>query len=110
MKRSRCGALGLFVWSVLVLAGCGSDGSSGNSAAVQTACNGYCDTYAAASCSAPVYASAAECKTGECAPLTSAPAGCHAALKTYYDCRKAQSDICADEGCVNEFAALASCR
>jgi hypothetical protein len=32
-------------------------------------------------------------------------AGCYAATKSWYDCRKAQSDICADTGCANQAAA-----
>ena len=93
----------------MALMGCGSSSSSGNSAATQTSCNAYCTAYLAAACNPSMYPSMAECTAGECTPIMSAPGGCQAALKTYYDCRKAETDICADTGCDSQAAALSTC-
>ena len=97
MKQRQWGLLGLVLSFVLV--GCGSSGGNG-SAETQASCNAYCTAYIAAACASPIYATAAECNTNECAQIpASAPAKCQMALKTYYDCRKAQADICGDAGC-----------
>jgi len=105
VKRLR--VLGL-VLSFAVL-GCGS--STGNSADTQTACNDYCAAVVAAACATPPggYTDVSACMSTECMPLRGASASCQTALKRYYDCERAQSDICADSGCTNEFAALDHC-
>jgi hypothetical protein len=109
MKRSWLGLLGLVgLVAVFATTGCGSSSSSGPSDSdVTMSCNVYCDAYAAEACPTPIYASAAECKTMDCDMLpTGAPSGCRAALKAYYDCEKAQQDICADTGCTDQAAAF----
>lgn len=91
--------------------GCGSSGSSVDRTAAIASCNAYCDMFGAAACPAPaLYASAADCKTNNCTPLSSSPAGCQTALVTFYDCEKTQADICADDGCDTQFAALTTCK
>ena len=111
MKRALVGlfgGLGLLV--VFATSGCGdsSDGGGGNAAAALASCNSYCDAYIAKACTSAFYATAAECKTMECEDTSAAPANCNAALKTYYDCRQTQADLCADDGCNSQAAALLS--
>jgi hypothetical protein len=109
MARGRLVGLG-FVLS-LTLLGCGSSSTTpnGDPAAARLSCMEYCIQYIAASCSTPVYTTMTECGTNECDPLAAAPAGCQTAIKTYYDCRKAEADICNDVGCDSQFAALTTC-
>ena len=111
MKRALVGlfgGLGLLV--IFTMSGCGdSGGGSGNAAAALASCNSYCDAYIAKACPAPaLFATAAECKTDECQDTSAAPAKCNAAIKTYYDCRQAQADLCADDGCDNQGIAILS--
>lgn len=90
--------------------GCGSSGGSTATASDGlTACNAYCDAYITKACADPTYSSAAECKTSECGQLSKAPSSCQGAIKIYYDCEKAQANLCDDTGCSTQFAALASC-
>ena len=109
MKRALVGlfgGLGLLV--VFATSGCGDSGGGGNSAAALASCNSYCDAYIAKACPAPpLYTTVAECKMNECEDDTSgAPANCNAAIKTYYDCRQTQADLCADDGCDSQFGAI----
>ena len=102
MKKPSLGVFGVLgLVAALATVGCGgSDGDNGH-AATLTSCNAYCDMYGAAACGASgLFTDAADCKTSECQPIpAAAPSGCQSALKTYYDCRKTQADICADDGC-----------
>jgi hypothetical protein len=113
MKRARAlvglfGGLGLFV--VLATSGCGdSKGGSGNAAAALASCNSYCDAFIAKACPAPaLFATAAECKMEECVDTSAASANCNNAIKTYYDCRQTQADLCEDTGCDPQAAAIFS--
>jgi hypothetical protein len=114
MTRAKGRLVGFgFLLSVAVF-GCAGGGSSdgngnGDPAATKLSCMEYCIQYIAASCSSPVYTSMTECGMYECNPLAAAPAGCQTALKTYYDCRRDEADICNDVGCDSQFAAVASC-
>ena len=108
MKRALVGlfgGLGLVV--ALATNGCGGDSNGGGGgAAALASCNSYCDAYIAKACATPFYASAAECKSTECEDTSAAPANCNTAIKTYYDCRTAQADLCADDGCDTQFTAI----
>jgi len=69
---------------------CGSDSeSTGSGGAGLAACNAYCDAVIAKGCPG-----AADCKADECEGLDKAPGACDTAFKTYYDCQKAQTDVC----------------
>ena len=107
MKRSLCGLVGLVgLVSLLATSGCGSSSSSGGTLADATAsCNAWCDAYGAAACPTPLYVDAAECKSMECTSTGTETAACYAAVKTLYDCLKAQADICSDTGCASQAAA-----
>jgi hypothetical protein len=113
MRKLSGGLCGL-VLSLFVF-GCGGDDGGGGggvtAADALAACNSYCDTYAAAACADPIYTSAADCTSSDCADLSQAPAGCRDEVKAYYDCRKALTGaaLCDDTGCTSQFAALASC-
>jgi len=80
--------------------GCSSsdDESSGASLA---ACNAYCDASAPPKCTD--YADAADCKANECDGLGQASGACDTAMKTYYDCLKAQPNVC-DSTCTPDFS------
>jgi hypothetical protein len=105
MKR-RSGTLGLVVG--FLASSCGkSDVNS--SADVIASCNAYCAAVIAKNCPDPPYSSLEECKTSECSVLAKAPASCQTPLKTYYECEASQADLCADEGCTSQFAAVARC-
>lgn len=108
MKRALVGLVGgLGLLVVFAASSCGdSKGGGGNSAAALASCNSYCDAYIAKACASAFYATAAECKTDECVDTSAAPANCNATVKTYYDCRQAQADLCADDGCDSQFAAI----
>jgi hypothetical protein len=109
--RQLSGGLLAALFSLLVF-GCGSDGGGGGTAAdALAACNSYCDTYAAATCTDPIYTSVDDCKSSDCADLSKAPAGCSGKIKAYYDCRKALTGaaLCDDTGCTAELAAFGTC-
>jgi len=90
--------------------GCGGGSSSnGDPAATRMSCDAYCIAYIAASCADPMFTSMTDCGTSECDPLSAVPAGCQTAVKAYYDCRKAEADICNDVGCDSQFAAIGNC-
>ena len=114
MARARAAGrlVGFGILASLALFGCGGDsggGSNGDPAATRMSCDAYCIAYAAASCASPMFTSMAECGMVECDPLSAVPAGCQATVKAYYDCRKAEADICNDVGCDSQFAAIANC-
>lgn len=88
MKIKWIGALVLLL-AVPSVVGCGSDDSNGSAGAGLAACNAYCDAVVAKSCPG-----AADCKTDECEGLDKAPGACDTAFKNYYDCLKAQTDVC----------------
>jgi len=106
VKKSLVGLFGLVsLVAGLAVSGCG--GSSGaNTGPAIASCNAYCDSYISAACASPIYTTAAECKSGECTIPSGVKQGCADATKTYYDCRKTQADICADNGCDTQAAAL----
>jgi hypothetical protein len=107
MKKSLLGLFGVLgLASLLAASGCGS--SSGDSSATRASCNTYCDAYIAKACTDPIYASAAECKSSECVDTSAGSSGCNASIKAYYDCRATQADLCADDGCDTQAAAILS--
>lgn len=107
MKRALVGLFGgLGLMVALATSGCGGDDGGGGGAAALASCNSYCDAYIAKACATPIYTTAAECKTDECDGISAVPANCGAALKTYYDCRATQADLCADDGCDSQAAAF----
>ena len=72
--------------------GCGSDDDdNGGGAAAKSACVAYCDATVAASCLDSADCKKFECETG----LEKATGACATEMKRYYDCMKAQSDVCA---------------
>jgi len=88
--KSKWVGVGVLLLAVASAVGCSSsDESSGTGGAALAACNSYCDAAIAKSC-----ADSADCKVNECAELDKATGACGTAFKTYYDCLKAQSDVC----------------
>lgn len=85
------------------------DGSSAVTPAGVTSCQAYCDEAIASRCTLPLYGSTEECRTTECADLTTAPAQCQTVLEVYYDCERTQTDICEDSGCAPEANAVIDC-
>jgi hypothetical protein len=114
VRKSLIGSFGLFSFAAALVAyGCGGSGSSADSggtygSAIES-CSAYCEAYFAAACT-PTYSTDGQCKISLCSPIPSmASAGCYAATKSWYDCRKAQSDVCAS-GCTDQAtAALDAC-
>jgi hypothetical protein len=110
--KSLVGIFGLMgLAAVLAAGGCGDSGNSGDSAGTYASalesCSAYCEAYVAAACT-PTYPTAGQCKISLCSPIPSmASAGCYTATKSWYDCRKAQSDICAS-GCTDQATAAAA--
>jgi hypothetical protein len=85
----------LFGIAALLLAassmvGCGSDDESGGGGeAAKTSCNAYCDATIAKAC-----VDSADCKSFECDGVEKATGTCATEMKRYYDCMKAQTDVC----------------
>jgi hypothetical protein len=101
----RTALVGLFC-----LLGCGGSSSdnSGTYGAAIESCAEYCEAYFAA-CAPPAYSTAGQCKISLCSPIPSmASVDCYSATKRWYDCRKTQSDLCADTGCTDQAAAAQS--
>ena len=96
--------------SGLATNGCGSSGAASPAtygAAIE-ACAEYCETYFAA-CAPPAYSTAGQCKISLCSPIPQmASVDCYAATMSWYDCRKAQTDLCGDTGCTDKAAAAQS--
>jgi len=113
VKKSLVGLVCvLALVSGLATQGCGDSGNSadtgGTYASALESCSQYCETYFAA-CAPPAYATAGQCKISLCSPIPSmASAGCYSATKSWYDCRKAQADLCADAGCAEQASAAQS--
>jgi hypothetical protein len=117
--------LGIIATSALLIVGACSSNSSSNNAdvlATQASCMAYCDAYNAAtiddagapmaSCPTPFYAKVSDCVASECTPLLGSMGitpSCQGAYKAYYDCEASQADLCADNGCSDQFAALTRC-
>ena len=83
------------------MVGCGSDDDSGGGGgdAAKASCNAYCDATVAKACP-----DSADCKSFECVDVEKAPAGaCATEMKRYYDCMKAQPDVCG-QTCVLDLA------
>lgn len=96
---------------VAASAGCGSSGGpTGDPQATLASCNAWCDAYIPAACAAPIYTALDACKMTECSDLPRQPAICQTKIKTYYDCRKAQADLCGDMACTDEFNAVLTCQ
>lgn len=91
MKSKWFGVMALLL-AVSGMVGCSSDSDSSGGAGLAS-CNAYCDATVAKSCP-----DSATCKADECAELGKATGACDTALKTYYDCMKAQTNVC-DQGC-----------
>jgi len=72
------------------MAACGNDDEGGSGADAVKACNAYCDATIAKPCP-----DSADCKEFECeGGLESAKGPCATEMKRYYDCMKAQADVC----------------
>ena len=107
MKRTLLGPLfGLTLLVAAVTSGCDGQGAVSSAAAALASCNTYCDAYIAQACSPAFYAAADECKSTKCQDTSAGSASCNAALKAYYDCQQSQPDICADDGCSSQAAAI----
>jgi hypothetical protein len=106
--KSLCAS---FLSIALLAAGCGSDddGNSGGASkdAAITSCKSYCDKDQAAACG--LYGSAQECYDFECDIPGSPPAACVNAIKAYYDCLGASSDICNEECTTEANAQVPAC-
>jgi hypothetical protein len=87
MKNKWIGVLALLL-AVSSTVGCSSSDDPSGGAGL-SACNAYCDAAIAASCP-----DSATCKADECADLDKATGACDTAFKTYYDCQKAQANVC----------------
>ena len=69
---------------------CGSDDeNSGGGAEAKASCNAYCDAAVAKACTG-----SESCKADECSALDQSKGACATELKRYYDCMKAQPDVC----------------
>ena len=89
MKGKWIGIVALLLAASSMVA-CGSDDeSSGSGAEAKTSCNAYCDAAIAKPC-----ADSEDCKEFECAELEKATGACATEFKKYYDCMKAQTDVC----------------
>ncbi|HYJ07671.1 MAG TPA: hypothetical protein VEX18_01645 [Polyangiaceae bacterium] len=90
MKGKYIGIVALLLAASSTVA-CGSDDDGGgDGAAALTSCNAYCDAAVAKSCT-----DSADCKSFECSDLDKATGPCATEFKRYYDCMKAQADVCA---------------
>jgi len=91
MKGKYIGIVALLLAASSMVA-CGSDDDGGgDGAAALASCNAYCDAKVAKNCDF-----SAECKTDECTDTDKATGPCATEFKRYYDCMKAQPDVCAD--------------
>lgn len=115
MRKSLVRLFGLLgLAAVLATNGCGDSGTnrtnSGTYATALESCSAFCEAYFAAACD-PSLTADGFCKIDMCSPIPSmASVGCYTATKTWYECRKAQSDICSDTGCTSQAtAALDAC-
>ena len=89
MKGKWIGTLALLLAASSMVA-CGSDDDSGGGgAAALTSCNAYCDATVAMGC-----VDSADCKSFECDGLDQAMGPCATEMQRYYDCMKAQADVC----------------
>ena len=107
MRTLLVGLFGLLgLASGLAANGCGSNGDSGGTyATALESCSAYCEATFAAAC-APTYPTAGQCKIDKCSPIpAAASADCYTATKNWYDCLKAQSDVCGG-GCTDQGAAV----
>jgi hypothetical protein len=89
MKAKWIGIVALLLAASSMVA-CGSDDDGGGDGA-KASCNAYCDATVAKGC-----ADAADCKTFECENIDKATGACATEMKRYYDCMKAQTDVCGD--------------
>lgn len=97
MKGKWFGIAVLLIGASCIVA-CGSDDEASGSDAVAS-CNAYCDATVKANCT-----DASDCKQFECqGGLESAKGACATEMKRYYDCMKAQADVCM-QGCTIDLA------
>lgn len=90
MKGRYIGIVALLLAATSMVA-CGSDDEGGgDGAAAKASCNAYCDAAIAKPC-----ADSADCKSFECEDIEKATGPCATEMKRYYDCMKAQTDVCA---------------
>lgn len=112
VKKTSAGWLAILsLVSVFAAPGC-ADSVEGDRAAALASCNAFCDAYVPAGCTD--YDSLEDCKSIECSDLPVQPVGCQTQVKTYYDCRQTQLDICSNpdepgEECFAEFTRLLTC-
>jgi hypothetical protein len=88
MKGKWFGIVALLLAASNVVA-CGSDDDAGGGDAAKASCIAYCDAAIAKTCT-----DSADCKEFECAELEKTQGGCATEFKRYYDCLKAQPDVC----------------
>ena len=98
MKTDWRGVLALVAAPFVV--GCSSDSDSKTGEAL-TSCKAYCEATIAASCqdSGRCRLDQATNTWDECAGLDQTTGACDAAMKAYFDCQKAQSDVCTTGTC-----------
>lgn len=90
MKGKWFGIVALLLAASNMVA-CGSDDDSngGGGDAAKSSCNAYCDAAIAKACT-----DSATCKSDECDMLEKSTGACATEFKKYYDCMKAQPDVC----------------
>jgi hypothetical protein len=89
MKGKWFGIVALLLAASSMVA-CGSDDDSGGGGdAAKTSCNAYCDAAVAKACTGST-----DCKEFECTDLEKSAGACATEFKRYYDCLKAQPDVC----------------
>jgi hypothetical protein len=79
----------LLAASSVVACGNGDDSGGGGGDAAKASCNAYCDAAIAKACM-----DSADCKSFECDMVEKATGTCATEMKRYYDCMKAQTDVC----------------
>ena len=90
MKGKWLGIVALLL-AASSMVGCGSDddNKAGGGDAALASCNAYCDATVAKACT-----DSATCKADECDGVNQASGDCATEMKRYYDCMKAQTDVC----------------
>jgi len=102
MKLAKTHWLGTLVLLMAApsVVGCSSD-SEGKTAEALASCKAFCEATVAAGCpdSAKCELDQATNTWDECAGLDKTTGACDAAMKAYFDCQKAQSDVCTTGTC-----------
>jgi hypothetical protein len=94
--------------AALASSACSEDDGAA-AAATLSSCHAYCEVYTAATCPVPNYPDVDACKFTECEDIPVQPRICQGEAKAYFDCRQAQADLCADDGCDTQQQTLLSC-